>query len=300
MPGPVPTPSLAAIVLSGATLLAMACAILAAARWASARDERMTFPVTLDERITTWRMTPLRLGFVVIGIAAFVTFVVSGLVVSADTGFDLRWVLGPALWLVICEFVATRTSFRGYALPLALIVATVVTTAWLRWPNWVTLSVAAMLLAIATTSNVSTALRRAPLAFFAVLGVGVVIADVYAVFHTGAMLELVSHARQLPILLRVWPQLAGMLGLGDVFWPGLILLSAARVDARLWTAGMIGYAAGFAVAWSFTITSGVAQPALVYLVPGVLGGLAQATYRLGLPWAAWNGALPVDRYDAAG
>lgn len=72
-----------------------------------------------------------------------------------------------------------------------------------------------------------------------------------------------------------------MLGLGDMTIPGLALAYTRRFDemmraralaSSVHAAALLGYAAGLAASFVAAFVYGHAQPALLYLVPGVLGG----------------------------
>lgn len=71
------------------------------------------------------------------------------------------------------------------------------------------------------------------------------------------------------------------LGLGDMVLPGLLLALILRYDkvhnegkTSFFVSTMVGYVTGVATCMVFMISFNTAQPALLYIVPGVLGALA--------------------------
>eukprot|EP00730_Choanoeca_flexa_P002216 TRINITY_DN10955_c0_g1_i2.p1 TRINITY_DN10955_c0_g1~~TRINITY_DN10955_c0_g1_i2.p1 ORF type:complete len:348 (+),score=67.72 TRINITY_DN10955_c0_g1_i2:279-1322(+) len=95
------------------------------------------------------------------------------------------------------------------------------------------------------------------------------------------------------------PGRASVLGLGDIVLPGAVVCYASRLDAA-WNGknsinysqyALAGYVVGLAVAIFMARYFALAQPALLYLVPSVLGALlyrAHVTQTLG---EVWEGTL---------
>jgi len=100
-----------------------------------------------------------------------------------------------------------------------------------------------------------------------------------------------------------------MLGLGDIFLPGTLIAFASRVDDLQVTRGkrrhqwmsleastFIGYAVGMAITLLVLVVTRHAQPALLYLVPGILVPLAIRARQFGELSMIWRGPK-FDRMD---
>ena len=113
-----------------------------------------------------------------------------------------------------------------------------------------------------------------------------------------------------------------MLGLGDIALPGFLIALALRCDihylhklglplhdqdtfmqqdersktklirrppSRLFEYSILGYVVGLVTAFYIGSISGHAQPALIYLVPGVLIPISIRAWQMGIFLEVWNG-----------
>ena len=103
-----------------------------------------------------------------------------------------------------------------------------------------------------------------------------------------------------------------MLGLGDIALPGFVIALALRCDmyynlhlpgpivshrvskiaklySRLFEYGILGYVLGLVTAFYIGSISGHAQPALIYLVPGVLIPISLRAWWMNIFLEVWNG-----------
>eukprot|EP00741_Cyanophora_paradoxa_P022902 tig00021525_g22122.t1 len=95
-----------------------------------------------------------------------------------------------------------------------------------------------------------------------------------------------------------------MLGLGDIAIPGLLISYALRFESRLrgalaagkpgtpyFRVSVGGYAVGVACAFVASFVYGVAQPALLYLVPSTLSPVLLLAWKQGDAPGMWGGSL---------
>jgi hypothetical protein len=148
---------------------------------------------------------------------------------------------------------------------------------WLVWPSWFTYDLVGILVAAIATAVMRPGLM--PIAY-AVMA-GVVCYDVVNVFGTGLMQKValgMEHHTILPALFiaprdSLWftsdlfKNSSGILGLGDIVFPGWLVIEAYRRGFLLGVlAGyMIGLFMAFAVAWSYH----KAMPATLFIIPMV-------------------------------
>lgn len=135
-----------------------------------------------------------------------------------------------------------------------------------------------------------------------------------ALFHGHSVMVKVAtgggSGESVPMVLRV-PKMSdalggyGVLGLGDIFLPGLLLAFARRFDLRRlargppaatklpWldymTCGLIGYICGLSLTLIALIAMKKGQPALLYIVPCELGILSLVAYLRGDYARMWKG-----------
>lgn len=232
--------------------------------------------------------------FSILAIALIMTVtlgLIAGLFMTSRLAGKLLIVL-PAF---IGCFSLLRYIFHDRYKPALAICAISLTVLWLIFPNWVTLNLAALCIVL----DMLVRFRNAKFLNLAILGAGIVLYDVVAVFVTKHMVLLANLVIEgnLPILIRVPDGLsfnAGLVfavGLGDVVLPGFVVMLAMREARRLnqtslghWTIG--GYVVSFVVMgllmWLFKIPG---MPATLFLIPGVFGGLALGAIRGGI-WPA--------------
>jgi presenilin-like A22 family membrane protease len=181
-------------------------------------------------------------------------------------------------------------------------------TSWVAWPSWVTIDLAGVLI----TALVLVVVSQVSIRLLSLAAVGFVSYDVLNVFVTGFMQK--AAAKALPVTttvneatgdvaVRIMPRLPSLivipnswgwsadaalfLGLGDVILPGMLIIAGARLavahgDRRFWVGPFGGYALGMIVANVTVVVSRSPQPATLYLVPAVIGGLLWAGRRHGL------------------
>lgn len=160
----------------------------------------------------------------------------------------------------------------SWAVALGTVGAYGATKHWLL-NNLIATCLAATALDIVSAGSFATA---------AVLLVGLFFYDIYFVFGTDVMVT-VAKGIQGPVTLR-FPRAQGysMLGLGDVFVPGIFVSLLLRFDAKnagytrrfpkpFFRGAMLSYAAGLGVNYYVLYAYDTAQPALLYLVPATLG-----------------------------
>lgn len=71
-------------------------------------------------------------------------------------------------------------------------------------------------------------------------------------------------------------------------------ISKQQVKPHLFVTAMIGYFASLLLAFFANIYSGHAQPALIYIVPGVLGPICWRAYCVGRFSDMWNGKFKLE------
>lgn len=136
-----------------------------------------------------------------------------------------------------------------------------------------------------------------------IIGIAVVAYDIIAVFGTGLMVKFVEKAavtvpntnipmaRNMPPIALIVPSSPEwsahslfIIGLGDVFIPGLIVIAAIKAAIHfkrklLAISTLAGYVVGVMVAAAVLRFTATTQPATIYLIPGVvLGFLFAALY----------------------
>ncbi|KAG1366847.1 signal peptide peptidase 1 [Cocos nucifera] len=133
----------------------------------------------------------------------------------------------------------------------------------------------------------------------AILLVGLFVYDIFWVFFTPVMVS-VAKSFDAPIKL-LFPtsdsaRPFSMLGLGDIVIPGIFVALALRFDIsrgeqkRYFNSAFFGYTLGLVVTIVVMNWFQAAQPALLYIVPGVIGSVAVH--------CLWNGEVkPLLEYD---
>lgn len=96
------------------------------------------------------------------------------------------------------------------------------------------------------------------------------------------------HFQALPI-----SNTCGLLGLGDLVLPGLLIAFAARVDviekAKYFYSSMSAYAIALIVCIISLMISGLAQPALLYISPSLILAFVYHSHRRGEFYKLWRG-----------
>ncbi|HSE61672.1 MAG TPA: presenilin family intramembrane aspartyl protease [Candidatus Saccharimonadales bacterium] len=191
-------------------------------------------------------------------------------------------------------FDSTRKRLLAGIFPLA------VGAAWLVWPNWITVDLVAIMLVICCLSvylQLTLNFRGVALVVGALF-----LYDIVNVYITKRMLVLAAQVlgppgaeneRPLPMMIivpRNWsPDAtpAAALGLGDIVFPGLLIMIGAVLAYRhhrptiiYW--GLGGYTAGMIAVFAILYFARVGQPALLTLYPAVLIGVLVGAKRAGL------------------
>ncbi|KVI05209.1 Peptidase A22B, signal peptide peptidase [Cynara cardunculus var. scolymus] len=133
----------------------------------------------------------------------------------------------------------------------------------------------------------------------AILLAGLFVYDIFWVFFTPVMVS-VAKSFDAPIKLlfpsRIDTRPFSMLGLGDIVIPGIFVALALRFDvsrgkeSHYFKSAFLGYTAGLVVTIVVMNWFQAAQPALLYIVPGVIGFLAAH--------CLWNGEVkPLLEFD---
>lgn len=166
-------------------------------------------------------------------------------------------------------------------------------SAWLLWPNWLTIDVLVVLMGVSllvSVVNVSASFR-----FAITFSGGMFLYDILHVYITEWMQDAVAPTFevQAPMLLLAPKSLSleagtqNLLGLGDVLVPGFIIMTAAVLAYRqgvmsLLYGGLAGYAVGLSLAGLLAFVFNQLQPALITLYPCTVAGILLAAWRAGV------------------
>jgi presenilin-like A22 family membrane protease len=220
------------------------------------------------------------------------------LVMKSDVGVTAYgWLIGfscvfmTAFVLQVIPLPFRPHSGLAYATRFALAMAIVLPAFVFR--SWLTIDIAAMAMAV----GVLVQFRSVGLKFCVAVLCGIMLYDVVAVFGTKMMLDVAGQVtkpgHELPILF-ILPSSFGLgatkaaiLGLGDVVLPGVIVMvgfrEAKRLGARSLAIGpVVGYVLGMIATVAVLLLTKAGQPATIYLVPGVIGGLLIPAWAKGL------------------
>mmetsp|Transcript_13440 Transcript_13440/g.27424 ORF Transcript_13440/g.27424 Transcript_13440/m.27424 type:complete len:365 (-) Transcript_13440:1145-2239(-) len=123
----------------------------------------------------------------------------------------------------------------------------------------------------------------------------------------------ISPVQTLPLPAKlIFPHPQGgysILGLGDIVLPSIFLAYTLRLDARsecddissgYFARGLVGYAVGLALSFFFNVYFNAAQPALLYLVPGVMAPVVTSSISKKDFGRLWDAQLPSGRVEAEG
>ena len=231
-----------------------------------------------------WWVTAVAAGFAV---AAAGTIVLTGMnhVLAAGPRHHMPGGAGIMTWVfaVVIVFGAwpladqyTPGRFRKHVVFVVLVFTA---GAWLADTNWLTTDLVTV---IFVAQLVTSWQIRAP---FAVTAVALLVVaagyDAVQVFVTHAMTQEASTVTgDLPVTLTFPAHLAltapaaVALGVGDIFLPGALAVTAGRIsqrtgDSAYYRAAVAGYAAGLAGAVITLEVSRIVLPALVFLIPCV-------------------------------
>jgi len=188
-----------------------------------------------------------------------------------EAGLVFKGLMGLVSGMLVYTFAGFLMQKRWGRWLLAF----VITLAWLVWPNWVTLDIAAVCMTIVFLVN----FRDVSFKSAAIISLIVMIYDVVSVFGTGVMQKVASGVLgSVPMLLIVprsfalQSERAFALGLGDIVIPGILIMIALR-EAKNYTntkAGwmtILGYVVGCILTFIVVVISKAPQPATIYLIP---------------------------------
>lgn len=180
---------------------------------------------------------------------------------------------------------------------VAAVVAAAVAIAWGLTFFWVLTDVLAVSLAIVGLF----VLRLDGMRVATILLVLFFIYDLFWVFYSEKVFNdnvMVSVATRetLPNVVtfpRVWSRGYSLLGLGDIFLPGLLITFVFRFDRgrALYKGTLAMYAVGLVATFVAVVAMDRAQPALVWIVPCTLGFVAVQGWRTGRLADLWRGGV---------
>ena len=248
----------------------------------------------INKRESFWAMLKQVVGiFFVLTLVLFVL----AFVIKLSGGVIFKGLIIFIFWTAAFNFAYfLNIKFKPIKITLQIIMATVVTAAWVVFPSWLTLDIAGLIVILWALANCKTLTFKQVL----VLLIAVMIYDVVAVFGTGVMqiVALGAVKMHLPLMLTI-PQSFSLassalfkIGLGDIVLPGLMIMIAfregrqRRLPAVSW-ATIGGYIVGGLVTVTILFLTHVPQPATIYLVPGVLIGFILVAWRHKFLREAW-------------
>lgn len=191
-------------------------------------------------------------------------------------------------------------SFVCFLVALAIVVSWFITRTWYL-NNVIGLSIVCLIFKIVKLPSLKVAYLLLGLAFFY---------DIFWVFISKpifgeSVMVVAATALDLPIKIE-WPHLSAaplagcsFLGLGDMVLPGFFVTFNYRFglykksNAYYWSS-VVAYAGGLMLCIGFLILMGMGQPALLYLVPAMLGAATCVSLKRGEFKEMWEG-IPEDR-----
>lgn len=228
-------------------------------------------------------------GFMQAAIAVFVLMSV----ILLGTYMLMKTVGDPRVYLsVFLVFVMTYcfiAHLRGgvawaqvsWGILIDLLVAGLVCCVWLSYPNWMT----ANLFGIVVGMRLLVIYRNVSLQLCLALSIGIITYDALHVFGTRIMQEVASNTGASALGLLTIPSSLSVsavplmqIGLGDLVFPGFIVMVAYRIG-KVWSAAgaIIGYVVGMGLTLWVNIHFNFPQPATIYLIPATFLGYRIAT-----------------------
>lgn len=180
------------------------------------------------------------------------------------------------VWVLVLSARRSQgDGYRKYVTPLSfagMAAGAFVSYVWTTHQNWL-VSVAC---AIMIAAFMLSAFRDITARQCAALSAGMLLFDVKSVFVTKEMQELASHATGGGFIGMV-PVPSGLsaaslpifqIGMGDIFFPGLIIVLSYRMYGSKGAVGtVIGYVIGLATTVAALLFFNLMQPATLYLIP---------------------------------
>lgn len=159
-------------------------------------------------------------------------------------------------------------------------------------PSWLVYDVAGFIVTVYLMNSVSFERMR-----YLVIGLAAIACyDAISVFGTGAMVQAVSGSGLgqdvIPPSTFVLPKDVGefaaptnavilsTFGFGDLIFSGFVVRAAARYELARWAMG--GYAVGFSACFASVVIFGIMMPAMLFLVPALLGAFFFGAWRRGV------------------
>jgi presenilin-like A22 family membrane protease len=256
-----------------------------------------------------------------------------GIFLTATTAYEVTGIMYPLRAPSIGTPYITIVAVAGIAVLLArdaarsvqgrvavLAVAAAAGGAWIFAETWLTYTIAAAFLAFALIALVRLSL---PFWWWACMMIFVAAQDYHDVIATHATQALaaaidpfdasnhVVHVNPsgvpgligFPVRLAMLSPYATAIGIGDITLAGVLIVIAGRIGrqagtAWLYRAGVIGYAIGLAATRVTGDVTRSPQPALCFLIPGVIIAVAVAAWRTGT-WSALASVPPPFRLAAS-
>jgi presenilin-like A22 family membrane protease len=256
----------------------------------------------LFEKVTKTRRSMV--GFVV-AVALFMSAVL-GLLALAFTLLRYvdfqQWMIylayaiiavGGVAFLAFQVFYLVRLFSSTFARWVVGVAVVLIAAAWVVWPSWLTVDLAAIVLIAGGLSLYLQSTLNFKIVLLA--GSGLFIYDIVNVYFTGNMMRVAK-----PMIEAGFPGLvvvpanwsldalpAAALGAGDIIFPGLMIMLGAVVSYRHGNkspmyGGLIGYAIGLIIIFGVLYFAKTGQPALITLYPCVLAGVLLGARRAGL------------------
>lgn len=235
-----------------------------------------------------------------------------------DNAESMRFLFGVFSYIV-CLFGFEQINTRSATLQIAaMVIPLPVVAAWLLYPHWITLDIMAYLTAWALLIQLGRFTLKNALVFAA----AIILYDVTAVFGSGMMIDLADKVTQSPSpsmgIQPLMPQVflipfswswaqsghdCGLIGLGDVVAPGILIMVAMREAKRfkiptLGSAALGGYAFGYVIGLIVMFITGAPQPFTLYLFPPVIAAIIVVAKREGV-WTELLNPLKEEEADCA-
>lgn len=226
-------------------------------------------PITMTITIATGIFIGLVIGIILVnGLFALLGeyIIVYYWAVSAVYGWFLLRVRKPA---------QVRLSFwRLYSITAALIPATI----WLLWPGWITYNLIGIMVGFVVLSTITPI----KINYLMAVLIAILVYDFWGVLGTfqnsqGAIVQAISQGI-LPLGVILHPG-GGLLGLGDVVLPGIIVITSRKYG--LTTASIVGYGLGLLSVIFLSYWLKTPLPATVTLIPTTLFAMFLGAWRKG-------------------
>ena len=226
----------------------------------------------LGERIFN-RAEEKRINPVLVVVATFAFFacaIVATKHLLRLLGYHLEYLYTPILivacWTFIRDLKPIRERRDNKLVALFTWVMSVfLGIAWFMYPIWWTYDVLAFIVGI----NAVKAIAPVNLRYLLYFMIGILLYDVWGVFLSQDIVEVVQKTAEVsgisPPAVVLVPFTNRMLGVGDIVFPGLVIVSV--IKSQIATFAFIGFGAGLAMTLFIFYVSGTPLPALLFLMP---------------------------------